>query len=255
MKQVFEAYAAYYDLLYRDKDYAGEASYVRSLLARHGVHDGALLELGCGTGKHAEQLARFGYSVHGIDSSSSMVELASKRIPQDLVARVRFQAGDLRTARLGAQFDAVISLFHVASYQSTNQDLAAMFETAQTHLLPGGTFVFDFWYGPAVLTDRPAVRVKHLENETIRVTRIAEPTLRPNENVVDVLYTVLVTEKQTLVVSEFQETHRMRYLFLPEVRGLLQAAGMDLLQAEVWGTSAELGCDSWQAVVMARRRA
>jgi SAM-dependent methyltransferase len=255
MTPVFEAYAAYYDLLYRDKDYVGEASYVRSLLARHGVHTGALLELGCGTGKHAEQLARLGYSVHGIDSSEAMVERASERIPQGLEARVRFQAGDVRTARLCAQFEAVVSLFHVASYQSTNQDLAAMFETAQIHLIPGGTFVFDFWYGPAVLTDRPAVRVKHLENETIRVTRIAEPTLRPNENVVDVLYTVLVTEKETQVVAEFRETHRMRYLFLPEVRGLLHAVGMDLVQAEEWGTSAELGCESWQAVVMARKRA
>ena len=34
--KVFDAYAAYYDLLYRDKDYAGEAAYVLSLLAERG---------------------------------------------------------------------------------------------------------------------------------------------------------------------------------------------------------------------------
>src|SRR5579883_3231722 len=38
MSQVFNAYAAYYDLLYRDKDYAGEAGYVRSLLSRHRIN-------------------------------------------------------------------------------------------------------------------------------------------------------------------------------------------------------------------------
>ncbi|HEY2400385.1 MAG TPA: class I SAM-dependent methyltransferase, partial [Steroidobacteraceae bacterium] len=62
MTEVFDAYAAYYDLLYRDKDYPGEARYVQSLLRRHGVSDGDLLELGCGTGRHAEQLVRLGFS-------------------------------------------------------------------------------------------------------------------------------------------------------------------------------------------------
>jgi SAM-dependent methyltransferase len=227
---------------------------VRSLLARHGVNGGTLLELGCGTGKHAEQMARLGYVVHGIDSSAAMVDLARRRVASEPGARLRFDAGDVRSARLGSQFDAIISLFHVASYQSTNQDLAAMFATAQAHLGPGGIFVFDFWYGPGVLTEPPAVRVKRLEDEVIRVTRIAEPDLRPNENIVDVNFTVLVTHKHTQAVSELRETHRMRYLFLPELQWLLQGAGMEMLQAEGWMSSAELGCGTWQAVVTARSR-
>src|SRR5262249_40156392 len=126
--------SAYYDLLYRDKDYPEEARYVRSLLARHGINGGRLLELGCGTGKHAEQLARLGYSVRGIDSSPGMVELANKRAPAELRDGLAFELGDVRTARLGSRFDAVIALFHVASYQSANEDLTGMFATASAHL-------------------------------------------------------------------------------------------------------------------------
>ncbi len=255
MTPVFDAYATYYDLLYRDKDYGAEAQYVQTLLARHGVTRGQLLELGCGTGRHAEHMARLGFGVHGIDSSPSMVELAQQRAPADVRSDLRFEVGDVRTSRLGSRYDAVISLFHVVSYQSTNEDLAAMFATASTHLKDGGIFLFDFWYGPGVLTDPPAVRVKHMNNGPVRIVRIAEPALHPNENLVDVNYTVLVMPDPSRPVTEIKETHRMRYLFLPELRNLLQAAGLQLLAAEAWMSGEELTRGSWQAVVTARRTA
>jgi len=250
MTEVFDAYAAYYDLLYRDKDYPAEARYVRSLLQRHGVDKGEILELGCGTGKHAEQLVRLGYSVQGIDLSSSMVEIARRRNTSE---RIRFDVGDARSLRLNRHFDAAISLFHVASYQTTNEDLAGMLATTAAHLKTGGLFVFDFWYGPGVLTDPPTERVKNLKDDVIEVVRTAKPQLHPNENVVDVHYKVRVKQHRSGVVAELEETHRMRYLFLPELKFMLQAAGMDLLHAERWMSDDELDARSWQAVVTARR--
>ena len=253
MTEVFDAYAAYYDLLYRDKDYPGEARYVHSLLGRHGVSDGDILELGCGTGKHAEQLVRLGFAVQGIDSSPSMVQIARKRTPSDLSSRLQFDVGDARSARLGKQFDAAISLFHVASYQTSNEDLAGMLRTASAHLKTGGIFVFDFWYGPAVLTDPPTERVKRLEDGVIQVTRTARPTLWPNENVVDVHYQVQVKQNSSGMVANIEETHRMRYLFLPELRWMLQEAGLEVIDAQRW-MSGELGVGSWFGVIVARKR-
>ena len=252
MTEVFDAYAAYYDLLYRDKDYPGEARYVHSLLRRHGVGNGEILELGCGTGKHAEQLVRLGFSVQGIDLSPSMVEIARKRTPAELFSRLGFDVGDARSARIGKHFDAAISLFPVASYQTSNEDLAGMLRTAAAHLKTGGIFVFDFWYGPAVLTDPPTERVKRLEDGIIQVTRTAKPTLRPNENVVDVHYQVQVKQNSNGRVADIEETHRMRYLFLPELRWMLQEAGLEVLDAERW-MSGELGVGSWFGVIVARK--
>src|SRR5689334_14177328 len=117
MSQVFDAYAAYYDLLYRDKNYAEEARYVQSLLGRHGIKQGRLLELGCGTGKHAEQLGGLGYCIRGVDLSASMVAQANERVAADPGLQLTFEVGDARKVRLSAHFDAVICLFHVASYQ------------------------------------------------------------------------------------------------------------------------------------------
>ena len=53
MNQVFDAYARYYDLLYCDKDYAAEAGYVANHIRKLLPHTTHILELGCGTGAHA----------------------------------------------------------------------------------------------------------------------------------------------------------------------------------------------------------
>lgn len=76
---VFDKYARYYDLLYRDKDYAGEAAYIAGLLERYCNHPQHILELGCGTGKHAALLADKSYHVHGIDQSAGMLTEARQR--------------------------------------------------------------------------------------------------------------------------------------------------------------------------------
>lgn len=224
MKPVFDAYARYYDLLYRDKDYAAEAKYVASLIRAHAPRAARILELGCGTGAHAEHLARMGFSVHGVDRSETMLAGAAARkagLPADLAGRLSFGEGDVRTVRTGDTYDAVISLFHVMSYQTTDADLAATFDTAAAHLAPGGPFLFDFWYGPAVLAQVPEERVKRLEDGDIRVTRIARPAMRPDENVVEVNYAVSIEVKASGQTQEVRETHAMRYLFAPEIERYL----------------------------------
>jgi len=253
MSAIFDAYADYYDLLYRDKDYAGEARYVQSLLGRHGKGRGAILDLGCGTGRHAIELARFGYQVFGIDASARMIAQARERMPSACRDRLAFETGDVRTARLGRRFEAVVSLFHVASYQTTNADLGAMLTTVREHLAPGGIFVCDFWYGPGVLTDPPQVRTRMVEGAGGSVTRTARPVMLPEQNCVDVSYTLHARRPGVDTVGEINETHRMRYLFLPELRSLLADAGLELATAEAW-LGGELGPASWNAVLTAGHR-
>lgn len=246
---VFGAYSRYYNLFYRDKDYAGEAAHVHELIQRHcpGAH--SVLDLGCGTGRHAGLLAERGYVVAGVDRSEEMLAVAG----QSRAEAVSFHLGDIRSIRLGCTFDAVVSLFHVISYQTSNADLREAFATARDHLAPGGVFIFDCWYGPAVLTDRPTVRVKRLEDEEIAVTRIVEPVMHANLNRVDTHYQVLVRDKANGSVTELSETHHMRYLFQPEIELLLAEAGLRLISAGEWLTGRPLGYDTWGACFVAMR--
>lgn len=253
---VFGPYATYYDLIYRDKDYAAEAAYVDGLLQAAAPGARSVLDLGSGTGAHAEHLARLGYSVHGVDRSPGMLAAAQRRqagLDATLAGRLAFSLGDVQTARVGATFDVVVSLFHVASYQIGNDALRSLLRTACSHLKPGGVFVFDAWYGPAVLTDPPAVRVKRIEDDRIQVTRLAEPVLAPNRNVVQVRYHVLIRDKKTNAVDELREVHEMRYLFVPEVELMLGESGFALVATKPWMTDLEPGTTSWNVSFTARR--
>ena len=139
----------------------------------------------------------------------------------------------------------VISLFHVMSYQTRNEDLIAAFDTVRAHLKPGGIFIFDCWYGPGVLTDRPVVRVKRLEDETCVLTRIVEPTMYPNDNLVELNYQILAQDKESGAFEVVRETHRMRYLFYPEVENIVNESGMSIEAAAEWMTGRDPGFDTW----------
>lgn len=253
---VFGKYSRYYNLLYRDKDYAAEADYTDSLIQKFCPGAKTILDLGCGTGQHDFFLSRKGYSLTGIDRSEKMISLARQHLSSSDVAAANplvFLEGDIRTVRLGRVFDTVISLFHVMSYQISNEDLLSAFVTAREHLNNSGIFIFDCWYGPAVLTNRPEVRVKRLANEEISVLRIAEPIMHPNENVVDVNYQVKIREKGSDIDKNLQETHRMRYLFRPEVEAFLTWTGFDLLMTGEWMTESDANFDSWYVFFVAKK--
>ena len=257
MSANFDHYSRYYDLLYADKDYASEVRYVRTLIDEFAKRPASsLLELGCGTGIHACALAAQGLGVLGVDLSAEMLAGARARaVVQGFdVGRLSFDQGDVRSFRVARKFDVVTSLFHVLSYQTTEADLQAMMQTSASHLDGGGLFVFDFWYGPAVLWQRPAVRAKRLSNREVEVTRLAEPVIHDQINAVDVNYSVFVKDLASNQTREIKETHRVRYLFLPEIDRLLDANGFDRLQAEEWLTRKSPSLDSWGVCVVARKR-
>lgn len=137
----FDQYAKYYDLLYRDKDYAGEAGYIDSLIQKYsGGSAGKLLELGCGTGKHASLLADKGYSVYGIDMSEGMLKEAQNRAAGRNDQRLRFAQSDIRAFKTDETYDAVISFFHVISYLNTDDDFYKVMDNVHTSLKTGGYF-------------------------------------------------------------------------------------------------------------------
>ena len=79
MSKIFDAYAAYYNMLFQDKDYKQKTKYMASLLEKNYITNGSILELGSVTGKHAEEFAKMGFSVHGVDLSPEMIRKENQR--------------------------------------------------------------------------------------------------------------------------------------------------------------------------------
>ena len=250
----FAAYARYYDLLYRDKNYDAESAYIAGLLGEYAPHARTILDIGCGTGAHARDLARKGFAVHGVDISEGMLARANDtkaKLDPGLSEKVSFSHADARSVELGRTFDAVVSLFHVMSYQTSNNDLLSALGSARRHLEPGGVFVFDCWYGPAVLTDRPKIVTKTFSDDGLKLERLSEPTMDAERNTVQVNYTLHVTG-ESRDSETIRESHLMRYLFTPEVEMMLASRDLKLVSSRKWMTDQSPDFESWNVCYVAR---
>lgn len=246
---VFKNYAKYYDLLYQDKDYRKEIDFIDSLIKQHSKKNNLrVLDIGCGTGIHANYLAEKGYHVTGIDFSEEMIRIAK----ENNKGKADFEVANATNFILDKKFDIVLSLFHVVSYQSSNKDIQSMFTNVSKHLNPNGLFIFDFWYGPAVLTELPSVKIKRFENEDIKVVRIAEPIMHTIENTVDVNYEIIISTKIDNYVEFIRETHKMRYLFIPEINNLLGYNKMVVLNYGEWLTNLKPSNHTWGVYCIAK---
>jgi len=254
----FEKSADFYDELYAGKDYAAEADYVHALVQEHLPGARSVLDLGCGTGRHAIKFAEKGYTVVGVDRSPEMIARARdhrERLLPEIRERLRFERCAIRDLRLDNRFDAVVSLFHVISYQTSNDDLIAAFTSAKTHLGENGVFIFDCWYGPGVLTDPPTVRTKTLDTGPDRLTRVAEPMMRVNDNTVELNLRFELLDKSSQRCSKFGEVHRMRYFFAPELSLALQMTGFDFVILAEWMTGRVPDRTTWSISVVAQSQA
>ncbi|MFA6550018.1 MAG: class I SAM-dependent methyltransferase [Candidatus Gracilibacteria bacterium] len=252
---VFADYSKFYDLLYYDKDYQKEASYILDLITKNKPNTKTILELGCGTGIHASIIAKSKISVTGIDQSAEMIKSAYKRaskLPAVTQNKLDFQIGDIRYFNLDKTFDTCLALFHIISYLTSNKDVSATLQNVKKHLKRDGLFIFDCWYGPAVLNIKPAIKEKVVENKQIKVVRVASPETHPNECVVDVNYHLIAINKENNECAEIQEQHKMRYFFKPELEQLLLISGFKLIHTEEWLTKKTPGADTWGVTFIAR---
>ena len=221
-------YAHVYDTLYRDKDYTGESALIQRLF--HQYHKGDLrtvLDLGCGTGNHALPLCGAGYEVVGVDLSEDMLAEARRKAAAAGSREAVFHHADIRRLELKQMFDVALMMFAVLGYQLENADVLAALKSARGHLRSDGLLLFDVWYGPAVLTERPSQRIKVIPTAEGQVLRVASGQINGRRHVCTVQYQLWELRLGQLV-STIEETHRMRYFFPLELEFFLECAGFRL---------------------------
>jgi SAM-dependent methyltransferase len=246
--RIFNFYAKYYDLIYRDKNYSKEIKYIDKLLKTYLKKKNLdILEFGSGTGKHGNLLAKLGHKVHGIELSQNMISKSFVK------GSFTCQQGDIAKIKLAKSFDVVLSLFHVINYQITDKQLNAVFFNAFKHLNSKGLFILDFWYTPAVNQKKPSIKIKRVSDNKIEIIRIAEPFIYKNKNRIDVKYNIFVKNLKNGLIKKYSEVHKLKHFNLPEIKKLSRMNNFELLRAEEFLTGHKLCKSTWGGCVVLRK--
>jgi trans-aconitate methyltransferase len=134
--RLYSQLASWFHILTAPPDYAEEAEFARGLLAESAnTPNASVLELGCGGGNNASHLkAHFKLTL--TDLSTDMLDQSRKINPE-----CEHLVGDMRSIRLGRQFDAVF-VHDAVCHLITREDLTACLKTAFAHCKPGGVALF-----------------------------------------------------------------------------------------------------------------
>lgn len=104
--------------------------------------DADILDLCCGPGRHALELARRGFSVTGVDRTTAYLESARQQAIHEGLT-IEFLRSDARAFRRPVAFDAVLNLYTSFGYFENDEDDLALLANVRDSLKPNGRFVLE----------------------------------------------------------------------------------------------------------------
>jgi SAM-dependent methyltransferase len=244
MNEFFLDYSSYYDLLYKDKNYGSEAGFVIDLIQKECPGAKKILNIGCGTGKHDPWFVEAGFTVTGIDVSAAMLEIAKK---SNIGPNYAYLRADARSFRSETAFDAVVSLFHVFSYQTSNSDAIEYLKAMRAAIKTGGIGIFDFWYAPAVIHQKPEIREKRVKSADMEIIRNTKSSIDYRKSIVNVEFDIKVRLSNNSAEKQMREIHPMRYFSCNEIDLLCSAAGLEAQHFAWMSDSKSPGIEDWSA--------
>ncbi len=247
-------HAQYYDTIYAEKLYAQEAAVVDACLQKHASGKiTRLLELACGTGRHAFELEKLGYQIMATDYSKDLLALA-ERNAKEQKSKVDFRYQDMRELSLPDQpFDAAYCLFDSIGYVQSNEAIQKVLAGVHRHLRKDGLFIFEFWHAAAMLRNYEPRRERRWKTKFGELVRVSSTRLDVPKQLAEVAY-----EFQELGADghkeTFSETQVNRYFLVQEMTLFLQSTEFEPLD---WLTAYQpkqpITEDTWHILAIARR--
>jgi len=187
---------------------------ITQLLDHHRIARAKILDLACGTGVLAVELARRGHVVHGIDISPEMIARTRSRSVD--MPGVSFQVGDMGSFDLAEQFPLCICTFDSINYLLKPDEIKQIFFHVAKTLERSGMFVFDSNTEQLYINRHQGTHPRELGGESFVQKCIYDSK-----------------KKEAMTVFEFSdgttEVHIQRPYELVELEPLLLGAGMGII--------------------------
>ena len=202
MMDAYSSFASVYDQFMDNVPYEEWADYLTGLLGEYQVHDGLVLDLGCGTGSLTEILAKKGYDMIGIDNSE-----------------------DMREFELYGTVAAVVSICDSMNYLTDYEDLVQTLKLVNNYLDPQGVFIFDM---NTVHKYRDLIGDRTIAEARAECSFIWDNDYDPETKINEYDLTLFIQEEDDLY-RRFVETHYQKAYELEEVKRAIAEAGMEFV--------------------------
>ncbi len=241
--EAYTSFAQVYDLFMDNVPYEEWGEYLEGLLKEHGISEGLLLDLGCGTGKLTRIMERKGYDMIGVDNSYEMLDIARENSDENILYLLQ----DMREFELYGTVAAIYSACDSVNYILEEEELREVFALANNYLDPGGLFIFD------ANTDYKYEEL--LAENTFAENReegsfIWENYYNPEEGINEYDLTLYIKEASTY--TRFEETHYQKSYTRETLVRLLEEAGLKVLQVYDGYTREALRPDSERMLIVAK---
>lgn len=241
-------FAKVYDLFMDETPYEQWSDFLQEKLQEHKISDGLLLDLGCGTGTLTELLAQKGYDMIGVDYSAEMLEAALEKREKS-GSDILYLNQDMREFELYGTVKAVVCICDSLNYLLEEEDIEETFRLVNNYLDPEGLFIFDFntvYKYETVIGD--TVIAENREESSFIWENFYEKESQINEYDL----TIFVKEGEDGLFRKFTETHLQRGYILPQMKVLLEKAGLIFVEALDADTRGEVCEESERIYVIAK---
>ena len=224
--EAYTGFAAVYDIFMDNVPYEEWSSYLHGLLLEHGIEEGIVLDLGCGTGAMTERLAAFGYDMIGVDNSEDMLEIAMEK-KEKSGWDILYLMQDMREFELYGTVRAVICLCDSLNYLLEEDDLLTTFKLVNNYLDPNGLFIFDF---NTVYKYETVIGDSTIAENREDCSFIWENYYTAEDQINEYDLTIFVKQQKDLF-RKFTETHLQRGYTLETMKRLVEQSGLIFVEA------------------------
>jgi SAM-dependent methyltransferase len=137
-----EFWSTWFPYVFTSERFDRAVTQVDQLLALTSFKGGSVLDLACGPGRHAIELAKRGYKVTGVDLSQFLLSKAMERARAAEV-EVEWVEQDMRTFERPNSFDLAINMFTAFGYFEDKSEDLQVLNQLHNSLVPGGVLVID----------------------------------------------------------------------------------------------------------------
>ncbi len=204
----------YYHLLYGKRDETEAEIFINNLMQVIQPAPGSkFLDLACGKGRHALQIANFGYEVHGVDLSEESIAAARQLAKEQLVFEVR----DMRQTYLPNYFNYIFNLFTSFGYFDSSEDNLSTLIAVKNGLQPGGVFVQDYFNATKVVNGLVPQETKSIEGIDFHIRKHIDN---------HIIYKSIVFSDMG---QEYQFCEQVNLFDLDDFKAMYEQAGFDII--------------------------